>query len=84
MNCMNMTSYKVKKRNSKKKNVKKHISKCAFIQYQLKKRGFTQAQIAEELNISRQAVNRSLFGLSKVSRVDEWIEENLGWEAING
>ena len=81
---MNMTSYKNLKRNRKKKNIKqKNVIKCAFIQYQLKLRGLTQAQIAKELNISSQAVNRALLGQSKISRVDEWIEENLGLEVVN-
>ena len=81
---MNMTSYKNLKRNRKKNNIKqKNVIKGAFIQYQLKLRGLTQAQIAKELNISSQAVHRALLGQSKISRVDEWIEENLGLEAVN-
>jgi len=59
------------------KNIK-NVTRAAKIIYLLKINGFTQAKIADELNISKNAVSRSIYGLSKISRVDSWIKENLG------
>ena len=69
-----MTPHKKHKNNKTKRNVKR----AARIMYELKIRGFKQRDVAEELGMTRQAVSRSFCGLSTVSRVDEWIEQNLG------
>jgi len=68
----------------KNTNINKNVTKAAYIQYQLKRNGFTQAQIAKELNINPVAVSRSFYGLSKISRVDNWLADNLGLEVVNG
>lgn len=77
---MNMTTHIKVKRNRKNKNV----TKAASIQFELKKRGLTQKLIAEDLHISTQAVSRAVNGQSTITRVDEWLYENLGLEAVNG
>lgn len=69
-----MTPHKRLKNNKTKRNVKR----AARIMYELKIRGIKQWEVAEELGMTRQAVSRSFLGLSTVSRVDEWIEQNLG------
>ena len=66
------------KRNNLKS--KKNVTKVAFIQYQLKIRGYTQRDIAKSLAISEQAVSMAIYGQSKIPRVDEWLYENLGLE----
>lgn len=77
---MNMTSYMTKKRNSKVKNVKR----AALIKYKLNRRGLKLSDIASDLRISRTAVYRSINDLSTITRVDEWLSENLGLEVVNG
>lgn len=74
----------ITKTNSKNSLLKQNVTKAAFIQYQLKKRGLSQKQKASELNITPVAVSRSINGLSKITRVDEWLQNNLGMEVING
>lgn len=69
-----------KKRKSKNK-LKRNVTKSAYTQYLLKKNGYKQTDIATELGISFQAVSRAILGLSKISRVDEWLETNLNLEA---
>lgn len=76
---MNMTTYMIKKRNSKVKNVKR----AAFIKFRLNSAGLKLSDIASDLNISRAAVYRSINGLSTISRVDEWLYENLRLEVVN-
>lgn len=73
---MTMTSYMSEKRNKKVKNVKK----SAYIHYQLKIKGMNFQTIADDLHMSHAAVLRSVGGLSKISRVDEWLKLNLGIE----
>lgn len=77
--CMNMTSHMIKKRNSKVKNVKR----AAFIKFRLNSAGLKLSDIASDLSISRAAVYRSINGLSTISRVDEWLYENLRLEVVN-
>ena len=66
-----MTSYKKNKSNNKVKNVKRG----AYIKYRQYIQGYSLNDIAVELNISNAAVYRSIYGLSKISRVDEWLED---------
>lgn len=75
-----MTSHMNKKHNRKVKNVKR----AAYIKYQLYRKGLTLTQIAEDLHISNAAVYRSINGLSKITRIDEWLQANLGLEVVNG
>lgn len=70
---MNMTTYK--KRNFKKKI--KNINKAALIKYKLARKGLSLADIARELKVTRSAISKSIYDLSKISRVDDWIEQNL-------
>ena len=70
---MSMKPHKKLKNNKTKRNIKK----TALINYELKKRGLSQAYIAKKLNISRTAVNRAIGDLSKITKVNEWLEENL-------
>lgn len=65
-----------KKRKTKNK-LKRNVTESAFTQFQLKKNGYKQKDIANELGITVQAVSRAILGLSKISRVDDWIEQNL-------
>lgn len=74
-----MTSHMIKKRNSKVKNVKR----AAYIKYQLYRNGFRLSDIANDLKISNAAVYRSIYGLSTVYRVDEWLVDNLGLKVVN-
>lgn len=74
-----MTPYIRKKYKKRIKNV----TKAAVIQFELKKRGLTQAAIAEDLGITPVAVSRAISDLSTISRVDEWITQNLGLEVSN-
>lgn len=71
---MSMKTHKIKNRNKSKRNIKR----AALIKFYLAQRGFTQAQIAKDLNISRAAVHRAVYSLTTVSRVDEWLEKNIG------
>lgn len=77
---MTMTTYNLIKRNKKIRNIKK----AARIKYELGRRGFKLNNIAQELKMSNAAVFRSINDLSKISRVDEWIKINLGFEFIDG
>ena len=71
---MSMKTQNKKKENSQKPNFNKSILiKIALIQ-----RGKTQTMIADDLGITKAAVNRAITGQSKISRVDEWCEKNLG------
>lgn len=74
---MTMTSHIRKKHNKKVKNVKNQ-EKAAYIQYLLKTKGLSQSLIANELGITESAVSRALYDQSKITRVDEWLEANLG------
>lgn len=76
---MNMTTYMIKKRNSKVKNVKR----AAYIKYQLYRQGLNLSDIANDLKISNAAVCRSINGLSTIRRVDEWLYKNLKLEVVN-
>lgn len=67
-----------------KSDKKRNVTEIAFIQYQLKKNGYTQREIAKDLGITPMAVWRSINGLSKITRVDEWLRDNLGLEVVNG
>lgn len=69
-----MTSYAIKKRNKTKRNIKQ----VARIKYELGVRGLKMVDIAKDLNITQQAVQRAVYGLSTVTRVDEWLDENIG------
>lgn len=71
---MTMTTRTQKKYNKNVKNVKQ----AAFIQYKLKENGMKQSLIASELGISNSAVSRALNGLSTISKVAEWLEDNIG------
>lgn len=68
-----MLAEKEKISNQSKRNAKK----IAKIQYYLRINGFVQSDIARDLDISPAAVSRSLKGKSKISRVDEWLKENI-------
>lgn len=74
-----MTSHMPIKSNTPIKNVKR----AAFIKYKLGCKGYKTSDIARDLEISRAAVTRSIYGLSTVSRVDEWLCEKLGKEVVN-
>jgi len=73
---MSMKTQKMKKENDKKPN----LNKATIIQVALKTRRIKQADIAAALKISQQAVNRSIYGLTTITRVDDWCRENLGIE----
>ncbi len=60
--------------NSQKVNNKR----IATIIYLLKLNGITQQQIANDLNIKRQSVNRVINGHAKSRKVANWLKENLG------
>lgn len=70
---MNMKTQKVQKKNMLKPN----LYKAALIQFELKKRGWKQTKIAQELGITDSAVYRCVHGVSKSQKVDNWIENNL-------
>lgn len=63
-----------KKHNKPKRNIKRR----AKIIYLLNLKGISQKDIASELKISNQAINRVIGGLSKSQKVDTWLKENLG------
>ena len=73
---MTMTPHMNKKGKQKVKNVKR----AALIKFKLNCKGLKPSDIASDLHISRSAVYRSLNSLSTISRVDEWLYENLGLE----
>ncbi len=74
----------VTKTKYKKSYVKRNVTEVAYINYQLAKNGYTQTSVANELGITPMAVWRSINGLSKITRVDEWLRDNLGLEVVNG
>ena len=69
-----MKSQTMKKRNEKNAN----LNKSTLIKVALVTRQIKQKKIAEELDITPQAVNRAIKGLSSNKRVDQWCEKNLG------
>lgn len=75
-----MRPHMTEKRNSNIRDVKR----VAFIKYKLNCIGLKLVDVARDLGISRQAVYRSINGLSKISRVDEWLCEKLGKEVVGG
>ncbi len=75
-----MTSHMSIKSNTPIKNVKR----AAFIKYKLGCKGYKISDVARALGISGTAVTRSIYGLSTVSRVDEWLCEKLGKEVVSG
>lgn len=62
---------------------KNNIAKIAYIQYLLKKNGFNQQRIANELGITKQAVSNAINGRMKSARVNNWLADNLGLEVVN-
>lgn len=74
-----MTTHTYIKRNNKVKNVKRG----AYIKYIMTLNGIKVSDIANDLSISNVAVYRSINGLSTISRVDEWLRNNLGLEGFN-
>lgn len=71
---MTMKTQKDKKSNKNKRNVK-HTAK---IFYSLVIKGITQKDLAKELNVSKQAINRVINGKSKSARISNYIKEVLG------
>lgn len=67
-----------------KSDKKRNVTQIAYIQYQLKRNGFTQRDIALDLGICEQAVSRAIRKQSQITRVDEWLRDNLGLEVVNG
>lgn len=59
--------------NSKVKNAERK----AFIIYHLTKNDITQTQIANELNISIQAVGQFISGKTKSKNISDWFLTNL-------
>ena len=57
---------------------KRSLKEVAYIAYLLKLKGLTQQDIANNLAISRQAVNRVISGSASSKRVRNWLETNLG------
>ena len=55
-----------------------NLKKTAKIIYLLKLNKITQKQIAETLNITTAAVSMSINGKSTITRVDNWLKENIG------
>ena len=75
-----MTPQILKKNNSKLNSMKN----AAFIKYKLSELKLSFSDIAHDLEISNAAVSRSIYGKSKITRVDEWLRDNLGLEVVNG
>ncbi|MCD8378435.1 MAG: hypothetical protein LUB59_06580 [Candidatus Gastranaerophilales bacterium] len=73
---MNITSHMSKKSNQNLKNVKR----AALIKYELCCSGLKLVDIANDLGITKSAVYRSIYGLSTVSRVDDWLKNNVGYK----
>ena len=69
-----MKSCKKEKINKRVKNIKR----AAYIKYKLYSAGLNLSDIATELNITNAAVYRSIYGLSKITRIDEWLKKNIG------
>lgn len=73
-----------KRNNTKQKYYsKRDTSLIAYIKYQLEKNGYTQTDIAHDIGISRQGVSLSISGLTKISRVDEWLKDNINLDVNN-
>ena len=64
----------------KKKCTSKKPKRAAYIKYKLAMKGYKIVDIARDLNITDNAVTLSLYGLSKITRVDEWLKEHIGIE----
>lgn len=64
--------------NYKNKNNLKNVKRAAYIKYKLYSAGLTLNDIALDLKISNSAVYRSINGLSKISRIDDWLKDKLG------
>lgn len=71
---------KAKNNNIKYTNCKKRkdVNRARIIKAAMALKGVQNAHIAEDLGVSRQAINRALYGLSTISRFDSWVKENLG------
>ena len=69
-----MQTQKVFKNNKSKRNIKE----IAYILYLLKLKGITQQDIATDLGISRQAVNRVISGQASSQKINNWLKLNLG------
>jgi len=70
---MTMTPKKKKKSNNNVKNV----NEAAYIKYMLQIKGFCIKDIADDLKISHTAASRAIYGQSKISRVNQWLQEHL-------
>ncbi len=55
-----------------------NLKRIAKIIYILKLKGLSQQKIADELNVTRQVVNKVIHGSAKSKRVENWLKENLG------
>ena len=62
-------------RNNKKQ---RNIKEIAYILYLLKVKGITQQDIATDLGITRQAVNRVISGKASSQKINNWLKLNLG------
>ena len=62
----------------KKLKNNRNIERTAYIIYLLKLKGITQQDIAEELGITRQAVNRVILGKANSKRICNWLDKNIG------
>ena len=69
-----MTAQVMRKGNKVKRNIKR----AARIKFELKLRGLKFVDIAEDLDITPQAVWNSVYGVNRVTRVDLWLERNIG------
>lgn len=61
---------------------KRNIKRAAYINFLLKSRGYSQTQMATELNVSTACICRVINGQAKSKRVDNWLKENLGVENV--
>lgn len=68
-----MTSKKRKKINKNVKNVKK----AAYIKYLLQLNGYCINDIAKDLKITHTAASRAIYGQSKISKVENWLQAHL-------
>lgn len=66
---------KAKKR--KKINNIKDIKRAAYIKYVLQLNGYCINDIAKDLGVTHSAVSRAIYGQSKVSRVETWLNEHI-------
>ena len=62
----------------KNNNNGRNIQRAAYILYLLKINNISQQKIADDLKISNAAVSRSIYGLSKVTNVENWLRNKLG------